>query len=59
MSKINQLFSQELKIINMGLESFHKDLKKQKVQSVHMNWRPTAGGNKKMVSLLNRLKSRK
>lgn len=59
MSKINQLFSQELKVINMGLESFHKDLKNQKVQSVHMNWRPTANGNKKMVSLLDRLNSKK
>lgn len=59
MNKINELFSKELKVINMGLESFHKDLKAQKVDSIQMNWRPTAGGNKKMMSLLERLKAKK
>ena len=56
MSKINELFGKELKVINMGLESFYKDLKKQNVKAIHMNWRPLAGGNKKMASLLSRLK---
>jgi hypothetical protein len=56
MSKINELFSKDLKVINMGLESFHKDLKAQSVDSIHMNWRPVAGGNKKMMALLARLK---
>lgn len=39
----------------MGLESFHKDLKSQKVDSLQMNWRPVAGGNEKMRKLLERL----
>ena len=56
MSKINELFGKELKVINMGLESFYKDLKEQNVKVIHMNWRPLAGGNKKMASLLSRLK---
>lgn len=56
MSKINKLFESELKVINMGLESFQKDLKSQDVVAVQMNWRPLAGGNPKMVALLNRLK---
>lgn len=43
----------------MGLESFHKDLKDQEVSSVHMNWRPRAGGNQKMKSLLDRLEHRR
>jgi hypothetical protein len=58
MSKLNELFSKELKVINMGLESFHKDLKSQNVKSIQMNWRPAAGGNKKMLSLLDRLKAK-
>lgn len=56
MSKIDELFRQELKVINMGLESFHNELKKQKVQVIHVDWRPAAGGNKKMLSLLKKLK---
>lgn len=55
MSKINKLFNSELKVVNIGLESFYKDLKNQKVKVIHVNFRPTAGGNKKMASLLSRL----
>ncbi|MGB4594777.1 MAG: hypothetical protein WBI14_02595 [Anaerolineaceae bacterium] len=56
---INELFKQELKVINMGLKSFYADLKSQNVQAVHVNWKPRAGGSKKMASLLDRLKSNK
>ena len=57
MSNINELFKKELKVVNMGLKDFHSDLKKQKVEAVQVDWRPPAMGNKKMASLLNRLKS--
>lgn len=56
MSKIEQLFSSELKVVNVGLESFYHDLKKQQISVIHVNWKPTAGGNKKMASLLSKLK---
>lgn len=56
-SKIGELFRQELKVINVGLESFYSDLKRQKVEVIQVNWRPPAGGNKKLISLLNKLKS--
>ncbi len=56
MSKVNELFKSDLKVINVGLESFYTDLKKQEVPVVHVNWRPSAGGNKKLASLLSRLK---
>jgi len=59
LNKINKLFTQELKVINMGLESFQKDLKSQDVDAMQMNWRPTAGGNPKMMDLLSRLKTKK
>ena len=55
MSKVNELFNEELKIINIGLESFYKDLKNQNVQSIHVDWRLQASGNKKMASLLAKL----
>lgn len=56
MSKVNELFSKELKVVNIGLESFYSDLKKQEVSVIHVKWRPSAGGNKKLASLLSRLK---
>lgn len=56
MSNINKLFSKELKVINIGLESFYYDLKKQKVPVIQVDWRPYAGGNKKMASILSKLK---
>lgn len=56
MSKINKLFNSNLQVVNMGLESFSKDLKNQNVSVIHMNWRPPAGGNEKMIELLRKLK---
>lgn len=56
MNKINKLFKEDLRVINMGLESFNKDLKKQKVKTVQVDWKPPAGGNEKMLSLLDKLK---
>lgn len=58
MHKLNGLFQKELKVINMGLESFYNDLKQQNVESVQMDWRPRAGGNPKMIALLNKLKDK-
>jgi len=56
--KVNELFKQELKVINMGLRSFANDLKSQGVTVIHVDWRPVAGGNKKMASLLSKLKAK-
>ena len=56
MVKIKKLFQQELKIINMGLESFNENLKKQNIKTVQVDWKPPARGNKKMLSLLDKLK---
>ena len=59
MNQINQLFKKDLKVVNMGLESFYNDLKAQNVEVIQMNWRPRAGGNPKMIQLLNRLNTKK
>lgn len=53
--KINKLFTQDLAVINMGLESFAGNLKEQKVKVLQMNWKPPAGGDRKLSSLLKRL----
>lgn len=58
MSKISELFKKEIKVINIGLEAFGKDLEKQKVKVVHVDWRPPAGGNERMALLLAKLRKK-
>lgn len=52
---VNDLFKQDLKVINMGLKSFHTDIKSQGVPAIHVNWKPKAGGKKKMLDLLSKI----
>jgi FdrA protein len=44
--------------INVGLESFAASLSDQGVPAVHVDWRPPAGGNEKLMGILARLKSK-
>jgi len=52
---VNDLFKQDLKVVNMGLKSFYNDLKSQDVTVIQVNWKPKAGGKKKMLSLLGKI----
>jgi FdrA protein len=45
-----------LAAINIGLESFYENLKLQNVPTVQVDWRPPAGGNEKLMSILERMK---
>lgn len=53
--KISELFNQDLVVINIGLESFAENLKKEGVRVLKLNWKPPAGGDKKLATLLKRL----
>lgn len=57
MSKINELFAQELSVVNFGVESFYQDLVKQNKSAVHVDWKPVAGGDKKVAGCLRELKN--
>lgn len=46
----------EPKIINVGAKNFYDSLKAQEADSVHVDWRPLAGGDREMVGLLDKLK---
>jgi FdrA protein len=48
-----------LAAINVGLESFYDSLRSQGVEAVHVDWRPPAGGNEGMMSILAKLKAGK
>ena len=45
-----------LAAINVGLESFAASLLAQGASVVHVDWRPPAGGNDKLMSILERMK---
>ena len=45
-----------LAAINVGLESFYESLTSQGAQAVQVEWRPPAGGNERLASLLAKMK---
>jgi hypothetical protein len=53
--KINELFGKDLKVINMGLDSFAENLRNEGVEVLAMDWKPPAGGNSHLISLLDKL----
>ena len=50
-----ELFKSPLKVINVGLEKFSEELAELEVPVTHVDWRPPAGGNKKLADLLSKL----
>lgn len=53
--KVMELLNTKPRIINVGVESFNDSLRKFGGKSVQFNWKPMAGGNKRMIHLLNEL----
>jgi hypothetical protein len=54
-AKINELFQNELSAVNMGLDGFADTLERQGVAVARVDWKPPAGGNRKIAELLSRL----
>ncbi len=50
------VLKQPVQAINAGLESFAENLTAQETPVVHVDWRPPAGGNEKLMSILERMK---
>ncbi|MBI3912998.1 MAG: protein FdrA, partial [Chloroflexi bacterium] len=44
--------------LNVGLESFFDSLIAQRAPVIHVDWRPPAGGNERMMEILAKLKSK-
>lgn len=55
MESKSSVLNQEIRVINIGIERFSEDLKEANVPVIQMDWRPPAGGNKKLIDLLDRL----
>ncbi|MFN8458502.1 MAG: hypothetical protein U0401_28255, partial [Anaerolineae bacterium] len=49
---------QPLAAINVGVESFTESLTAQNAPVLHVNWRPPAGGNEKLMGILERMKKK-
>jgi hypothetical protein len=50
-----ELVTKPLKIINIGIDSFLASLKAQGVEVIHVDWRPPAGGDANLMSILDKL----
>ncbi len=50
-----KIFGADLKVINIGAQTFYDSLKEQGVVVVHIDWHPPAGGDPDLVELLDKL----
>lgn len=51
------MITEKVKVINVGLEFFCEELKKQSVPVVQVSWNPPAQGNTEVFNLLKSLYS--
>ena len=54
-SEKKSILKRKLKVINLGLEIFADDLKRQGVEVVSVDWKPPAGGDEELLRLLDKL----
>ena len=55
MKSIGKLFTSRLQVVNLGLESFADSIRIQGVPVQHVDWRPPAGGDPRIIQLLDSL----
>ena len=54
-SRVRELFTTELRVINMGLAGFGETLEALGTPVVVMDWKPPAGGDPELIALIDRL----
>lgn len=47
-----KIFTEPLRVINIGVEGFAEDLRAAGVEVIQLDWRPPTGGNARLTSLL-------
>jgi FdrA protein len=47
-----KIFTEPLRVINIGIEGFAEDLEAAGVEVVRLDWRPPTGGDARLASLL-------
>ncbi len=53
--KTPDLLADEIRIVNIGLREFYDSLVQQKVEVVHVDWKPPAEGDREMLDILDQL----
>ena len=53
--KLTRLLSGPPKIVNVGLESFARELESLNVEVIQVEWAPPAGGDPELADLLSKL----
>ena len=53
--RYQQLLAGKVAVVNVGLEGFVKDLRDCDIDVVHVDWKPSAGGDPQLAALLAKL----
>jgi NifU-like protein involved in Fe-S cluster formation len=56
-SKINELFTSKIHVINVGIEFFKDDILKQNANATHLDWKPPGGGKPEIIAALDKLEN--
>jgi len=54
-NEVLRLFRSKVKVVNIGLEHFYRELKKQNVEAVHVMWRPKPEIEKDLQEILKKI----
>jgi FdrA protein len=52
-----EILERPQRVVNVGLEIFYQEMLAQEVSAVQVDWRPPAGGNERLISILERMRS--
>lgn len=55
MKKVQGLFGQPTKVVNIGIEAFYDDLKAQSIPVIQMSWSAPSEEDKRNQDLANKL----
>lgn len=52
MSGLNKLFGEQLLCANVGLKVFHEAILEQETRCIHIEWKPPADGDDRLIKIL-------
>jgi hypothetical protein len=55
MENIKKMFTGNIVVANIGLKGFHSSIKEQGAQCIHIDWRPPAVVDKRILDILAKL----
>ena len=55
MQAASDILNQEIRVINMGLETFKEAFESQGVAVLHVNWRVPANGDMELINILKKM----